>query len=86
MGGGFLSVTDARRHVPAVATTGTGDVRGDPEVLAKGRHCEDGVERLVDLKARRRGAVAQLDLSLFKRTNENSTQLRKGNWSLSPVG
>lgn len=65
----MLSVMDQNRHIPAVATTEAGDVRGDPEVLAKGRHCEDGVERLVDLEARRRGAVAQLDLSLFKKTN-----------------
>lgn len=34
----MLSVTDARRHILAVATAG--DVRGDPEVLAKGRHLE----------------------------------------------
>lgn len=81
----MLSVMDQNRHIPAVATTGTRDLRGDPEVLAKGRHCEDGVGRLVDLEARRRRAVAQLDLSLFEKTNENSTQLRKGNWSLSPM-
>lgn len=76
----MLSVTDARGSGLAVATTEAGDIRGDPEVFAKGRHCEKEsclVERpCLSGGSRDSGekARAQLNLNLFKDGNEGRTK------------